>query len=65
MLETYTYIDDFSLYYHGIGNTLPGKVLGPNYKIEPIKYFITLAAGKEDIRTPIRQQTYKAVSDGS
>jgi len=65
MLKTHIYIDSFNLYYHGLENILPGKVLGPKHKIGSIKYFMTLASGEKDTYAPIRQQTYKVVSVSS
>ena len=67
MKKTYIYIDGFNLFYRAVKGTpykwldlksLLIKVLSPDNRIDSIKYFTAKVSGKQDPKTPIRQQAY-------
>jgi len=65
--KTYVYVDGFNLYYGSLRKTpykwldlksLFQKLLGEQHKIIAIKYFTALISGRDDLHSPLRQQTY-------
>jgi len=66
-MRTNVYIDGFNLYYRALKGTpykwldlkkLFVQLLGPQNKIQEIKYFTALVSGKLDPAQPLRQKTY-------